>query len=86
MKGNLMLSPKIISDCPGKQFLERAEVCYLCSPGTRGRSALSFVDNGIRLVGLRQRGRTPNYMKFDAENMTLKMGYCKSIVKSLIFL
>ena len=81
-----MLSPKINSDCPVKQFLERVEVCYLCSPGTRGRSALSFVDNGIRLGGLRQRGRTQNYMKFDAENMTLKMGYCKSIEKSLIFL
>ena len=22
-------------------------VCYLCSPGTRGRTAVKFVDNGV---------------------------------------
>ena len=40
MKGNLMLS-----------VATNSLVSYLCSPGTRGRNALNFVDNGV--LGLR---------------------------------
>ena len=39
MKGSLMLS--VATNCL---------FCYLCSPGTRDRTALNFVDNGV--VGL----------------------------------